>query len=483
MGSQSMLELTLNEILHVINPLREDLETRMQIIEELRVAVSTIESLRGATVEPFGSFVSQLFSRWGDLDISIELSNGLYIAVAARKHKQALLGDVLKALRRAGSFRRLQSVSHARVPILKLESKYQNISCDISINNVSGKMKSKFLLWISLIDQRFRNMVLLVKEWAKANNINSPKTGTFNSYSLSLLVIFHFQTCLPAILPPLKDLYPGNMADELIGIKADVERRIEEISLSNISKFNKERRVNHSSLSELFTSFLAKFSDISTRATELGISTYTGHWEDINTTTRWLPKTFAIFIEDPFEQPENTARAVTNTQLTRIGEVFTNTYHRIIAPNQTRNTLIPSLVRYEISHFFPGAAFASPMANGRAYPRTNHNARYSSSSNSSLQFQHPFQRTRQLSHPNNMTPQKSNQVFQGQASANIQRFPRNSPRSQPKRVAREAATPSEGLAQPHTPRPGQVNNVATQKPAKVSQRQTQQIWRPKQSDS
>ncbi|KNA20550.1 hypothetical protein SOVF_050950 [Spinacia oleracea] len=474
MDSRNMLEVTLNEILHVVNPLREDLETRMKIIDELQDAISTIESLRGATVEPFGSFLSQLFTRWGDLDISIELSNGSHIAVAARKQKQTLLGEVLKALRRAGSFRRLQSVSHARVPILKLESKYQNISCDISINNVSGKMKSKFLLWISFIDRRFRDMVLLVKEWAKANNINSSKTGTFNSYSLSLLVIFHFQTCVPAILPPLKDLYLGNMADELIGVRADVERRIEEISLSNITKFRKERRVNCSSLPQLFTSFLAKFSDISTRATVQGISTYSGQWEDINTTTRWLPKTYAIFIEDPFEQPENTARAVNSTQLSRIAEVFTNTYRVIAAPNQPRNVLIPSLVRYEISHLFPGAVFGSPMANGR----TNQNVRHgTSSSHSSLQFR----KTRQLSHLNNNTPQKSKLAFQRQAPANNQQFPRNRPRSQPNRVAREVAVASERLAQ-NSLQPGQANNVASQQPVKASQRQPQQIWRPKQSD-
>lgn len=32
-----------------------------------------------------------------------------------------------------------------------------------------------------------------VKEWAKAHHINDSKSGTLNSYSLSLLVIFHFQ--------------------------------------------------------------------------------------------------------------------------------------------------------------------------------------------------------------------------------------------------------------------------------------------------
>ncbi|KAL2926290.1 Protein HESO1 [Bienertia sinuspersici] len=536
MDMHTMLEVSLNEILHVVNPLREDLETRMRIVDELRDAVGAVESLRGATVEPFGSFVSQLYTRWGDLDISIELSNGSYISVAAKKLKQTLLGDVLKALRRTagspedpfvykliyeGSFRRLQFVSHARVPILKLESKYQNISCDISINNLSGLMKSKSLLWISLIDRRFRDMVLLVKEWAKANNINNPKFGTFNSYSLSLLVIFHFQTCVPAILPPLKDLYPGNMADELIGsnfvlyfkfqcpdsyicqlnlrkfpeafsfcyfigIRADVERRIEETSFSNIAKFRKERKVNRSGLAELFTSFLAKFSDISTRAAEQGISTYTGQWEDIHTTTRWQPKTYAIFIEDPFEQPQNTARAVSSTQLKRIGSAFTNTHQRIVAPNQTRNTLIPCLVRPEISRFFPGVAFVNPMTNGGIYPMMNPNARHGTGNYAPWQFPNQFQKTRQPNRsPVNMVPQNAKQALQGQAIANNQQLPKNKPRSRTNRVAREAAVPSEGQAQilslPLLP--GQANNVASQRPVKPSQRQPQQIWRPKLSDN
>ncbi|RVX13892.1 Protein HESO1 [Vitis vinifera] len=57
-------------------------------------------------------------------------------------------------------------------------------------------MKSKFLFWISGIDGRFRDLVLLVKEWARAHDINNSKTGTLNSYSLSLLVVFHLQVII-----------------------------------------------------------------------------------------------------------------------------------------------------------------------------------------------------------------------------------------------------------------------------------------------
>ena len=56
----------------------------------------------------------------------------------------------------------MKLIPNARVPILKFESTRQSISCDISIDNLQGQMKSKLLLWISEIDGRFHDMVLLV---------------------------------------------------------------------------------------------------------------------------------------------------------------------------------------------------------------------------------------------------------------------------------------------------------------------------------
>ncbi|OMO59090.1 putative zinc finger protein [Corchorus capsularis] len=325
MNSFSQVESTLKEILDVIKPLREDWVTRFKIIDELREVVQSMESLRGATVEPFGSFVSNLFTRSGDLDISIELPYGSFVSSAAKKRKLSLLGEILRALRQTGRWQRLQFIPHARVPILKIESKWQNISCDISIDNLQGQIKSKFMFWLNEIDGRFREMVLLVKEWAKAHGINNPKTGTFNSYSLSLLVIFHFQTCVPAIFPPLKDIYPGNVVDDLTGVRADAERRIAEVCSSNIARFKSGRLLNRSSLAELFISFIAKFSDIDSKASVMGICPFRGQWDYITSNTRWLPQTYAIFIEDPFEQPVNAARAVSQKQLITISDTFETT--------------------------------------------------------------------------------------------------------------------------------------------------------------
>ncbi|KAF8022095.1 hypothetical protein BT93_G2288 [Corymbia citriodora subsp. variegata] len=361
MGAYRALNFVINDILTAVQPQQQDWVIRAHIIDELRKVIESVESLRGATVEPFGSYVSNLFTRQGDLDISIQLPNGSYISAAGKKLKQALLGDLLKALRQTGGWRRLQFIAHARVPILKIESRYSSISLDISIDNLHGYIKSKFLFWISEIDGRFRDMVLLVKEWAKCHDINNPKTGTFNSFALSLLVIFHFQTCAPAILPPLRDIYPRSAVDDLQGVRADAERRIAETCAANIARFKSSiSRPNQSSLSELFISFLAKFSGLNLKAPELGICPYTGQWEEIKNNKRWMPQTYALFIEDPFEQPENTARAVNSRQLKRITEAFEVTHQRLTLYSQNQPALLAALVRPNEVQFLT----SMPVMNG-----------------------------------------------------------------------------------------------------------------------
>lgn len=47
MGSYIVLEPVLKDMLGMLNPLREDWETRMQVISDLREVVESVESLRG----------------------------------------------------------------------------------------------------------------------------------------------------------------------------------------------------------------------------------------------------------------------------------------------------------------------------------------------------------------------------------------------------------------------------------------------------
>lgn len=81
----------------------------------------------GATVEPFGSFVSNLYSKWGDLDISVELPNGSLISSAVRKWKLKLLKDIQKALQRRGSV--LSSMSLYCIFLISFLNFFLGIGC------------------------------------------------------------------------------------------------------------------------------------------------------------------------------------------------------------------------------------------------------------------------------------------------------------------------------------------------------------------
>ncbi|KAI3943703.1 hypothetical protein MKW98_004208 [Papaver atlanticum] len=55
-------------ILNVIRLLGRDVTARSTIINDLQTAIESIDSSKGASVEPFGSFVSNVYTRWGDLN-------------------------------------------------------------------------------------------------------------------------------------------------------------------------------------------------------------------------------------------------------------------------------------------------------------------------------------------------------------------------------------------------------------------------------
>lgn len=59
-------------------------------------------------------------------------------------------------------YMQMQFIPHARVPVLQYVSKQFGISCDISIGNFAGRIKSKIFYWVNTVDERFGDMVLLV---------------------------------------------------------------------------------------------------------------------------------------------------------------------------------------------------------------------------------------------------------------------------------------------------------------------------------
>ncbi|CAL4953692.1 unnamed protein product [Urochloa decumbens] len=367
--SFELLKACIEDILSTIKPGEDDQKKRSYAIQELADSIYSVGALRGATVKPFGSFVSNLYAKSGDLDVSVDLWSSSRIPISKKK-KQNALRELRRALQIRGVARSVEFIPNARVPIIQYMSNQFDISCDISINNYPGQIKSRIFYWINTIDERFGDMVLLVKEWAKSQNINDPKNGTLNSYSLCLLVIFCLQNCEPAILPPLKEIYDGNVAEETVFYD---EKHVDEICVANISRFLRQNmgQRNQTSLPRLFASFFSQkltvwgsclvyhvssaiytginnwlmsdwfrtpVHDAQVKKLRAGswdrsstvISTYMGRFERIQDNPSWLVKPYSLFVEDPFERPDNAARAVGAEELEYIERAFNYMSGRIV---------------------------------------------------------------------------------------------------------------------------------------------------------
>ena len=62
------------------------------------------------------------------------------------------------------------------------------IPCDMAVGSGGARFKSIVLKQLSLIDPRLPDMIRIVKQWAKAWNLNDASDGTFNTFALSMMV-------------------------------------------------------------------------------------------------------------------------------------------------------------------------------------------------------------------------------------------------------------------------------------------------------
>jgi hypothetical protein len=356
-----VLDKCVKDILALIKPAEDDRSKRLSTIQELENCIHSLASLTGAAVKPFGSFVSDLYSKSGDLDLSVQFGNGSNLPINKKK-KQNVLREVRRALRGFAGY--VQFIPHARVPVLQYVSNRYGISCDISINNFAGRIKSKIFYWVNTLDERFGDMVLLIKEWAKAQNINDPKSGSLNSYSLCLLVLFHFQTLEPPILPPLKEIYEGNIAEDITEGAFYNEQHLDELCVTNIERFRlqNQRQRNESSLCHLLGIFFQKFAHISALPGNV-ISTYSGQIERIQDNPSWMTKSYHLFVEDPVERPDNAARAVSMKGLGRIASAFNDACRKFDSLEHIdRNELLALLCTPGVGSKLGGRVLANSYA-------------------------------------------------------------------------------------------------------------------------
>ncbi|PSC67618.1 poly(A) RNA polymerase GLD2 [Micractinium conductrix] len=198
---------------------------RLQAMGRLKeLAQSGIQFCQGLDLEPYGSFVSGLYTPTGDLDLSIEGhatwqdEAGRVVRVTVDGMEREMKVRFLRALASRIQAKRLcrgqvERILHARVPILKFRD-ISGLDFDVGIGGSHALFKSAVLGLLGQFEWRFGALVRLVKLWARQQGVNDSANGTFNSFALTLMVVFHLQTRSPPVLPPLCSLFGSTPGGE-----------------------------------------------------------------------------------------------------------------------------------------------------------------------------------------------------------------------------------------------------------------------------
>uniref|UniRef100_A0A915CLV4 BRO1 domain-containing protein n=1 Tax=Ditylenchus dipsaci TaxID=166011 RepID=A0A915CLV4_9BILA len=309
---------------HLMNNLQND-ETfawKMRIRKELQNALCEISPqcnliAVGSTINGCGAYNC-------DMDLCLCLPCPLRQYATERSYALSHLKRFRKRLMRLQVVKRVEYIP-AKVPILKLwfNQPYEQLEVDLNVNNMPGIFNSYLLHYYSRIDDKFPALCLLVKHWAKRADINEASQGTFNSYSLILMVLHFLQVATdPPILPNLQKLYPDFFSAHL--------------QLSDIKIFSElptplpEAPRNTRSVGELLIAFFDYYVNFDYENVAISIArgkTFPRS-ELLRNTDR-----FKIFIEEPFDF-QNTARCVTgNDEWELITDAFVEARNAFLNSN------------------------------------------------------------------------------------------------------------------------------------------------------
>jgi len=315
----------------------------------------------GVSCAPFGSYVSVFHTAGSDIDLSLEVdpsspwydakemglssqnrgSRGNRARQPPRGYKSKkvqLLSKVASELRYQ-RFAEVNLIAQARVPLIKFMDPSTGVNCDVCVGN-DGVYKSAVLGAFANLDERYRDLVFLVKMWAKRFDCNDATAGSFNSFALSLMSLFHLQTRSPPILPPVLRLTLPSDAAADADLAAERERAnnldpVRKVPVSKIRQQSDAMRdvglvearassprwrgcgaANTATLAELLVTFFTHFRSVEPLWKHgLVASTYAGRWV---AGAAWAPGRYCVGVEDPFAAGDNVARAVQRRSLSKV---------------------------------------------------------------------------------------------------------------------------------------------------------------------
>jgi len=197
-----------------------------------------------------------------------------------------------------------------------------DFSFDLTINNIFGVLNTKLLDVYSCIDDRCQKLGVLIKLWARSQDICSGYEW-LSSYGYLMLVINFLQILPIPILPSVQRLTEKEDAIKLIRVlendKKD-EQYVNTIFLNDINEIKKKfpsLEKNKMGLTELLILFFDWYAGLATSRRDETVSIKNGSLLprkeilEVNADDyRKNPKNFVLSIEDPFDDTHDLGRVI-----------------------------------------------------------------------------------------------------------------------------------------------------------------------------
>ncbi|KAL2813805.1 hypothetical protein BDW59DRAFT_176620 [Aspergillus cavernicola] len=148
--------------------------------------------------------LEKLFNdQWPGCEIKVNVfgSSGNQLCSSDSDEHVCLLADVLAK----HGMERVVCISHAKVPIVKIWDPELRLACDMNVNNTLALENTRMIRTYVEVDERVRQLAMIVKYWTKRRILNDAGLGgTLSSYTWICLIINFLQTREPPILPSLQ---------------------------------------------------------------------------------------------------------------------------------------------------------------------------------------------------------------------------------------------------------------------------------------
>lgn len=193
----TLLEQQILENYRSLRPTLESDRIRQKIVKDIQSHLDREFPEAGFLVEMFGSGGNGLYFPGSDSDVCAYYSK-------MPPTQQVRVNRLGKSLYRARWCSNIETVAHAKIPVIKLKHTSSGLPVDISIENTIAIENTRLIKLYMDLDSRVKPLAFALKVWCKSRAISHPKDGTLSSYSYTLMLIHFLQRTWPPVLPNLQ---------------------------------------------------------------------------------------------------------------------------------------------------------------------------------------------------------------------------------------------------------------------------------------